>query len=100
VGSQTISITQDAVVKPTCTVTLSPPSQSVSSDGGTFFFKVSTDAGCAWAVESAPSWISLRSKSGSGSAEVGYAVALNTGATRSDAIVVSGQALKVVQAGK
>jgi hypothetical protein len=100
VGSQTISITQDAVVKPTCIVTLSPTSQSASSDGGTFFFKVSTDAGCAWVVESAPSWISLRSKSGSGSAEVGYAVALNTGATRSDAIVVSGQALKVVQAGK
>jgi len=100
VGSQTISITQDAVVKPTCAVTLSPTSQSVSSDGGTFFFKVSTDAGCVWAVDSAPSWISLRSKSGSGSAEVGYAVALNTGATRSDAIVVSGQTLKVVQAGK
>jgi hypothetical protein len=72
----------------------------VSSDGGTFFFKVSTDAGCEWAVESAPSWISLRSKSGSGAAEVGYAVALNTGATRSDAIVVNGQALKIVQAGK
>jgi hypothetical protein len=71
----------------------------VSSQGGIFAIKVSIGPGCAWSVEKAPSWISFRSKSGTGSGEVVYAVEKGGLAARTDAIVINGRAVTVSQAG-
>jgi hypothetical protein len=101
VGGLSIAVTQDAAAPPppTCVLSLSPTSLSIPIEGGSSSFKVSVEAGCAWSVDRAPSWVALRLKSGTGASDVGFAVAQNPGAPRSDVITVSGQTIKISQAG-
>jgi hypothetical protein len=101
VGGTTVTISQEAMPKPepTCTVTLSPSSQAISIEGGVFSIKVGVDSRCKWSAESRDSWILVKSGSGAGSGEVVYVVERNSGLARSGAIVVSGQGVKVSQAG-
>ncbi|MEK6283139.1 MAG: Calx-beta domain-containing protein [Acidobacteriota bacterium] len=80
-----------------CSYALSPTSQSLAASGGSGSFAVTTSAGCAWAAASNTNWITTNSGD-SGSGEVGYIVAGNTGAERSGTITVAGQIFTVNQA--
>ena len=101
VGGTTVTISQEAMPRPapTCTVTLSPSSQSVPLEGGVFSIKVGVDARCSWSAERGASWILVKSGSGTGPGEIVYIVERNGGPARSAAITVSGQGVKVSQAG-
>jgi hypothetical protein len=79
---------------------LSPSTIDVSIDGGSFGIRVDAKPDCAWAVEKAPSWVSLRVKSGIGPGGIGFAVGPNSGLKRAADIVVNGNAVRVVQAGR
>jgi hypothetical protein len=101
VNGTTVTISQEAMPRPapTCTVTLSPGSQAVPVEGGGFSIKVSVDARCSWSAEGGASWIALKTRSGTGPGEIVYGVERNGGPARSAAITVSGQGVKVSQAG-
>jgi hypothetical protein len=101
VGGTTVSISQEAMPRPapTCTVSLSPSSQSVPLEGGVFSIKVGVDARCSWSAEGGASWIIFKSRSGTGPGEIVYVVERHSGPARSAAITVGGQNVKVGQAG-
>lgn len=101
IGPSSISVSQDPAPREVdlCSLSLGPATQNVSIEGGIFSIKVSVGPDCAWSVEKAPSWVSFRSKSGTGSAEVVYAVEKGGLAARTDAIVINGRAVTVSQAG-
>ncbi len=101
IGQSSISVSQDPAPREAdvCSVSLSPATQNVSSEGGVFSIRVSVGPDCAWSVDKAPSWISFRSKSGTGSGEVVYAVEKGGLAARTGAIIVNGRAVTVSQAG-
>ena len=101
IGQSSVSISQDAFERATdaCSVSLSPATQKVTVAGGVFAIKVAVNAGCQWSVETAPSWIALRSKSGTGSAEVVYDVEKGGLTLRTDVIVINGQKVTLSQEG-
>jgi hypothetical protein len=101
VAGKTVTLSQEAPprTEPTCTVTLSPSSQSVAIEGGVFSIRVSVDARCSWSAEGGAAWITFKSRSGTGPGEIIYIVDRHPGPARSAAITVSGQAVKVSQAG-
>jgi hypothetical protein len=101
VGGTAVTISQEAPprTEPTCTVSLSTSSQSVPVEGGVFSIKVSVDTRCSWSAEGGASWITFKTRSGTGSGEIIYIIERNSGTARSAAISVSGQAVKVSQAG-
>ena len=79
---------------------MNPSTIDVPIDGGSYEIKVDAKPDCRWAVEDAPSWVSLRVKSGTGPGGIGFAVAPNTGLKRAADIVVNGNSVTVVQAGR
>src|SRR5205814_1735026 len=75
IAGQTFTVTQGGVP---CTFTLSPTSQSFTSDGGSSTVSVTTPTGCSWTASSNATWISITSgSSGSGNGTVSYSVAAN-----------------------
>ena len=83
----------------TCTVTLTPGSQSIPTGGGSGAVTVGAPAGCAWTAASTAAWISITSGSnGSGSGTVNFAVGANAGAARAGGIAIAGQTFVVTQA--
>jgi hypothetical protein len=88
-GSTKVTITQTGVS--TCTYTLSPSSQTVSSAGGSFSFVATrnTPNGCSFSASTLTPWITLTgSTSGLSGATIPYSVTANTDATRTGAISV------------
>jgi len=89
-GSTRTTITQTGVT--TCTYTLSPASQSVTSAGGSFSFTPTrnTPNGCSWAASTDTPWITLTGPtSGLSGVPVPYTVAANgTGSARTGRITV------------
>jgi len=83
----------------TCSYSLSPPSQSFGSGGGTGSVSVNATSGCSWSAVSGVSWVTLTSgASGSDSGTVNYSVALNTtSSSRTGAITLQGQTFTVFQ---
>ena len=80
--------------------TISPASQSFTASGGTGSVAVSHQAGCAWTVTGAPSWMTITSgSSGSGNGTVTYSVAANTGSTRGVTPRIANNNFTVTQAG-
>jgi Putative binding domain, N-terminal/Domain of unknown function (DUF5666) len=85
--------------QPGCQFTVSPQSESFppSGGGGTVAVRASASS-CVWTTVSSASWISVANGSGSGSGEVRYVVAANTGAARTGILTVAGRAVTVNQA--
>ena len=97
IGGQTFTVNQAAVL-PTCTYTLSAPSATIPAAGGTGTFNVTAPAGCTWTALTSATWITITAgASGSGNGTVSFTVAANTGASRTDNIVVAGQTFTVTQ---
>jgi hypothetical protein len=97
IGGQAFTVNQAAVL-PTCTYTLSASGATVPTAGGTGSFNVTAPVGCTWTAVTSASWITITSgASGSGNGTVAFTAAANTGATRSDTIIVAGQTFTVTQ---
>jgi hypothetical protein len=97
IGGQTFTVNQAAVL-PTCTYTLSASSATIPAAGGTGTFNVTAPAGCTWTAVTSATWITITAgASGSGNGTVSFTVAANTGASRTDNIVVAGQTFTVTQ---
>jgi hypothetical protein len=95
VGGQTHTVTQAAP----CTYAIDPPSATYTAAGGQGTLSLATGAGCTWTATSSVPWITVGNPSGTGPADVGYAVAANTGTTlRSGTVTIAGQTHAVTQA--
>ena len=98
VGGQTYTVNQAAAPAP-CTYSLSPSTTSASSAGGAGMFTVMTQPGCAWTATTMEAWITVKTGSGTGTADVSYTLQANgTGMARSGTITVGGQTFGVSQA--
>jgi all-beta uncharacterized protein/BACON domain-containing protein len=98
VAGQTFTVNQ-AAPAPSCTYSISPPSQNVSDAASSGSVTVTTTAGCAWTASSNASWLSITSgASGNGNGSVGFSVAANTGGARSGTLTIAGQTFTVNQA--
>lgn len=74
----------------TCSVSLSPPTQSVPIGGSTFDIQVSTGANCQWQASLDSPWLSFGSAtSGQGNGTVRVTVASNSGAARNGRLTVA-----------
>jgi hypothetical protein len=98
IGSTTATITQ--VRDPaTCRYTLNPSGSSPGYTGGNVSMSVSTDSDCSWTAQSNVPWITITSGgSGSGNGNVTYAVAQNSGLSRSGGVRVGFSTATVTQA--
>ena len=82
-----------------CTYSIASPSQSFNAVGGTGTINLTTQAACNWAAASNASWVVITGPvAGTTSANIGYAVATNSGPARSAAITVGSQVFTVNQA--
>ena len=84
-----------------CTISISPTSQSFTSSGGSSTANVTASAGCSWSATSNVFWISLaQGASGTGNGSFGYSVGLNsTNSCRSGTVSVGSATLLITQAG-
>jgi uncharacterized protein (TIGR03437 family) len=85
-----------------CTYTINPSSITAvaSADGANVVATVQTAAGCGWALQSMPSWITAPSWIvGTGPGSVTLAVAPNSGAARTAVVSLAGLPLVVTQQG-
>jgi hypothetical protein len=98
IGQSSVSISQDGIERTAdvCSLSLSPLAQKIPVEGGVFAIKVAINSGCKWSVDKAPSWIAFRSSSGTGPAEVVYAVE-KFDVARTAVIVINGQTVSVSQ---
>ena len=99
IATQTFSVTQAAAP---CTYTLTPPSQSVLSTGGTGSTAVAAPNGCAWTgVSNNTGWLTVTSgATGSGNGSVGFSASANASSVpRTGTLTVGGQTFSVTQAG-
>jgi|GEM_PF-2108685 len=74
---------------PTCTVSVSPSTVSVTTAGGTNNTQVTATSGQSWTASTTASWITVNTTSGTGSGSLSYTVAANTGGSRSGTITVT-----------
>lgn len=84
-----------------CTYTLPVTSATfTTSGGGNNTFSVNTQTGCVWtATTGDPSWITLNTANGTGTGNVNYSVASNSGNSRTGYIYAQGNTFTIYQAG-
>ena len=81
-----------------CQYIVTASNAPVAAAGGTLTVTVTTASGCAWTLESFPSWLSPASATtGTGSGSVAFSVAPNVSAARSGLVTVAGQTVTVNQ---
>jgi uncharacterized protein (TIGR03437 family) len=82
----------------TCSFSLSSNNQTIGAGGGSSTVNVITTSGCGWTATSNASFITVTSGvSGTGDGVVGFAIAANTGASRSGTLTIAGQTYTVNQ---
>jgi hypothetical protein len=95
VAGRDIPFTQSGV---SCTVGVSPTSQSIAASGGTGSSSVTSPTGCGWTATSDASWVTITSgATGTGTGTVSYLVAANSGLRRTGTLTVGGQTATIVQ---
>jgi len=83
-----------------CTFAVGGTSATFDPNGGLNTVSVTTTVGCIWEVSSNVSWITVNSgDAGFGTNSVDYAVAANSGPTRTGILTIAGQTFTVVQNG-
>ena len=96
IAGRTVTLTQAGA---SCSYLVSLTSSAFGVSGGTGVASVSTAAGCQWSVSSNQPWITLGAPSdGSGGGTVSFAVAANSGSSRSATLTVAGQGFTITQA--
>ena len=94
IGGRTFTLNQGEG----CAYTLSPASATVDDSGGQGTFTVQSSAGCAWTAAAQVPWLTITSgASGSGTGQVRFTAAANSGPSRSGAITAGGQTFTVQQ---
>ena len=90
-----LNITQGAA----CTYSVSPGGQAFATAGGAGTIVLTAGSGCVWAAASSAAWVVLSGAvAGSGSANISFAVATNSGPARSATITVGSQVFNISQA--
>jgi Putative binding domain, N-terminal/Domain of unknown function (DUF5666)/Viral BACON domain len=95
-----VTVTQAAApVAPACELTVSPQSESFPANGGDGTVRIAASASsCQWTAVSNVPWITVSTGSGTGSSNVRYAVAANSGAARTGILTAAGGTITVTQA--
>jgi hypothetical protein len=96
VAGQSVTIEQRGVTL--CTFTVTPDVFKAPAEGGSVSVSLSSPAGCAWTVKDKPSWVTVSSMSGTGSAALSITAAPNSGAARTAVLIVGGRELRIEQA--
>ena len=95
IAGQTIAVNQGSG----CSVALNPTSVTAGAEGNTHSVQVATAAGCAWSATSTAAWIAITAgASGSGSGEVRFSSAGNSGPARTGSVSIGGRTVTVSQA--
>jgi hypothetical protein len=96
-----VPVTLTVVNPPPCNYSITPPSGSVASSGGSGSFSVSAGSLCAWtATTDSPASVTINSGSGPGAGTVSYTVTANPGTDpRVAHITVGGQTHTITQFG-
>jgi Putative binding domain, N-terminal len=95
VAGRAVPFTQAGV---SCTVGVSPTSQSIGASGGTGSSSVTSPTGCGWTASSDASWVTITSgATGTGNGTVSYLVEANSGLGRTGTLTIGGQTATVVQ---
>jgi Viral BACON domain/Putative binding domain, N-terminal len=92
IAGQTFTVSQTSL---SCSYTVSPNTQALTTGGGAGSVTVAAPVGCAWAANSSASWLTITSGgSGNGNGTIAYNAAANTGATvRTATLAVDAQAV-------
>lgn len=93
VGGRTVAISQASG----CVFSVTPGSVTLGPAAQTGSVSLSTAAACRWSASSQVPWITPPPASGSGTAQVSFAVAANNGPPRSGVLVVEGNPVTVTQ---
>jgi hypothetical protein len=99
IAGQTFTVTQ-AAAPVACTYVIAPTTQSIDAPGGAgTAVTVTSVATCTWTAVSNATWITVTAgATGSGSGNVAFTVAANTGAARTGTLTIAGQTFTVSQA--
>lgn len=102
IAGQSFTVTQSASASPTqnpvqCSYSLNPGALPMPATGGAGPV-LSLATTCGWSAVTNVPWITLTSPSGTGSASIGFTVALNTGAARTGTISVGSAIATINQA--
>ena len=90
----------NALSSSSCTLSISPSTQSFSTNGGTGIVNVAAGTDCAWTATSNDSWLSITSGStGNGNGTVSFSVANNNGVDRIGTLFIAGSTFIVTQTG-
>src|SRR5206468_553047 len=86
---------------PSCDLSITPPAQTFSANGGNGTVSVNVQADCSWTATSGAAWITVASgTSGSGSGEIHFVVAANPNtASRQGVLTIGTRTFTVAQAG-
>lgn len=105
IAGRALTVTQAAASGPatpppaSCTYSISPANDDVSSLGGAGRVDVSASNGCEWTASSNASWITITSgASGSGNGRVNYLVLANVAGSRTGTLTIAGQTFTLTQA--
>jgi sugar lactone lactonase YvrE len=83
-----------------CGFAIKPAIQAFPASGGTGSLAITSAAGCAWQLPTAPAWLAWSgTASGSGNGSVSFQVAANTGAARSFNLSVDSLTARIDQNG-
>jgi hypothetical protein len=95
IAGKTFTVTQAAA---TCTYTVTPTSMTVPAIGVNSALTVATTATCSWAPANVPSWITMSTASRTGSGQLSYTIAPNSGQdVRTATFNINGVAVTVTQ---
>lgn len=95
VNGQRATIQQGAAA---CQIDISVSASQFAASGGAGAISVATPGGCPWAAASTVTWITVAPAAGSGSGNVNFTVAANTGVSRTGTITIGGLAVTIQQA--
>ena len=99
VATSIVTVTQAAAATPGCELTISPQTESFPVAGGEGTVRVTASGpSCNWSAASSVSWLTVATNGGSGSGNVRYTVAANTGTARTGNLSVAGNTVSVTQA--
>jgi subtilisin family serine protease len=90
----------NALSSSSCTLSISPSTQSFSANSSTGIVNVGAGTNCAWTATSNDSWLGITSGStGSGNGTVSFSVANNNGVDRIGTLFIAGSTFIVTQTG-
>lgn len=100
-GYYTIAYQAGSTPPPSCSYSVSQPTNSYTYTGGKGSSSVTTDSACTWTASASDSWITITSgKSGTGKGTVAFTVAANTStATRTANVTIAGKTFMITQTG-